>query len=229
MSVFAKKNYNSANDDKAEEIDKLLDQLDKKQRGGSSKNLIAEVNSLLSEIRGSQANHVSADAYSDLAMQGGAKKKAKKTKSKSKKSKISTKKAKKSAHKSKSSTKKSKSSAKKSKSSAKKSKSSAKPKKSKTSTKKKSKSMSRTESKQKGQYMKDSGELKAFIKQQLPKEDLNYIAMSKPVATMLKEHGDVAKAKKNFNAVAFMKEYNASVKSIEAKKAAKKAAKASRA
>ena len=79
----------------------------------------------------------------------------------------------------------------------------------------------------KGQYMKDASELKTFIKGKLPKEDLNYIAMSKPVAKMLKDNNnDVDKAKKNFDSGNFMKEYNAAKKEIDAKKQAKKANKA---
>lgn len=79
------------------------------------------------------------------------------------------------------------------------------------------------EKKQKEQYTKDARELKTFIMGQLPKEKLNYIAMSKPVSILLKDNnGDVAEAKKNFDAGEFMKQYTVSKKQMEANKEAKK-------
>ncbi len=223
MSVFSKTDNNNTSN-LVGEINSMLSEMRKEKdnnlTGGSSKSLVTEVNSLLSQIRGTKTN-LTEDEVHDLAMQQGGgkmKKGGKKSKSKSK-SKSKGKEAKKAKAKTKS-----------------KSKSLARPKsakvtksKSKSKSKSRGKKMSRSEvhtdgeKKQKGQYMKDAGELKTFIMGQLPKEKLNYIAMSKPVAALLKDNGgDVAKAKKNFDAGEFMKQYTASKKQMEANKEAKK-------
>lgn len=214
MSVFSKTDNNNTSN-LVGEINSMLSEMRKEKdnnnlTGGSSKSLVTEVNNLLSQIRGTKTN-LTEDEVHDLAdlQQGGAKKKgAKKAKSKSKSKGKKVKKAK----------------------SKSKSKSKAKAKaKSKSKSKSKGK-MSRSrvqaegDKKPKGQYMKDAGELKTFIMGQLPKEKLSYIAMSKPVSALLKENNnDVAKAKKNFDAGEFMKQYNASKKQMDANKEAKKA------
>jgi hypothetical protein len=78
----------------------------------------------------------------------------------------------------------------------------------------------------KGLYMKIASELKAFVKSKLPGEDLNFIAMSKPIAGMLKAaNNDLDRAKKNFDSTNFMKEYNSAKADIDSKKAAKKRSK----
>lgn len=226
MSVFSKTDNNNTSN-LVGEINSMLSEMRKEKdnnnnmTGGSSKSLVTEVNGLLSQIRGTKTN-LTEDEVHDLAdmQEGGAKKKkgGKKVKSKSKSK--AGKKVKKAKSKSKS-------------------KSMSRPKAKATKAKAKSKSKSKSKSKgkmsrtgsvnaegdkkQKGQYMKDAGELKTFIMGQLPKEKLNYIAMSKPVATLLKDNaGDVAKAKKNFDSGEFMKQYTASKKQMEANKAAKK-------
>lgn len=68
-------------------------------------------------------------------------------------------------------------------------------------------------------------ELKKHIKTKLPNENLNNVgAMSKAAAKLLSDNDrDTEKAKKNFNATSFLKDYNTAKKEIDAKRAAKKA------
>jgi len=67
--------------------------------------------------------------------------------------------------------------------------------------------------------------LKKHIKDKLPNEILNNVgAMSKAAAKVLNANDrDTEKAKKNFNATSFLKDYTSARKEIEAKRAAKKA------
>lgn len=87
--------------------------------------------------------------------------------------------------------------------------------------------MKREGAKPKGQYMKDATDLKKYIMEKVPSEKFNFIAMSKPVSTLLKEaNGDLNGAKKAFNKDSFLKEYKQSLKSMQDKKDSKKANKA---
>jgi hypothetical protein len=250
MSGISKKTDHNNTANLVNEINTLLGELRKAKESGNKiqkggfKNLVSEVNHLLSEINGVDSN-LDEDQVTDLAMKGGAKKKKSKGKSKSK-SKSKPKKSKKSKSKSKS---KSQSRPKKSKSKSKskskpktkkskgksKSKSQSRPKKSKSKSKSKSKNrkMKReagegsTDKKKRApnQYIVDLTALRAHIKSKLPNENLNNVgAMSKAAAKILSANDrDVDKAKKNFKATSFMRDYNTAKKEIEAKKAAKKA------
>jgi len=77
-------------------------------------------------------------------------------------------------------------------------------------------------------FFADSIVLKAFIKNKIPNENLNSVgAMSKVAAKLLKDNdGDLEKAKKALNPTSFMKDYNSAKRDIDAKRAAKSAAKA---
>lgn len=230
------------------EINALLSELRKTNQSGSSSsqqggntNIVSEVNNLLTELQGTVSN-LSADEVMDLAMKGGAKRGKKKSKSKSK-SKSKPQQTKKSKSKSKSKKPKSKGKSK-SKSKSRSQERSKKSKKGKSKSKSKSKPKSKSKSKSKKRSIKreevaaeapkrkenrfiiDLTALKAYIKSQLPNEDLrNMGAMTKVSAKLLKDNDrDVEKAKKAFKAAPFLKEYAEAKKESDAKKAAKKGA-----
>ena len=77
-------------------------------------------------------------------------------------------------------------------------------------------------------FMKDLINLKAFIKTKVddPKTLNNVGAMSSAASTLLKNNDrDLDKAKKNFKATAFMRDYNVAKTKIEKNRAEKQALK----
>lgn len=72
-------------------------------------------------------------------------------------------------------------------------------------------------------FMKDSLDLKKYIKTKIDEKKINNVgAMSSAAAKLLKDNDkDLEKAKKNFNAETFMDDYNAAVKKQAEKKAQK--------
>jgi len=226
MSVFAK-NDNS-DDLKTEqlvsEINSLLEKMKvppATQTGGTT-NIISDINHLLSEYNGTNANYNQEELESMELLGGAAKKKktvAKTRGSKSKSKAASKSKSKKGEGKKVTRVKKEKVA-----------RVSKKGKVARVSKKTKSKSMEKPKMKRElNPAMRASIDLKAFIKEKVgATRNLNNVAaMSKVAWKILKENStDLEKSKKAFKVESFLKDYDAAVKEVERNRAEKKQANA---
>ncbi len=210
MSVFSK-NHSTAvskGENVINEINALLSEMkvakETGQLGGAQEDkLVSEINTLLSDMKGVKVS-LTNDQVADLAMNGGKKKAAKKVAKNKTKTKSKTKTG---------------------------------------SRSKKSRSMKREEGESKeakpegkdkkkrglNPYMEKLFALRKYIMEELAgKEELKNVgALSGAASDLLKENDvDLAKAKKNFERVAFMKVYQTRKEAIEKKRADKKAMKA---